>query len=77
MHEVTHDLMPVGQAARLLRLPAAWLRERVERGELPGLVAGNRPLVHLPTIEAILVEQASAKPSKSASAQSGEVRRGG
>lgn len=75
MHEVTRDLMPIGPAARILRLPPTWLREQVERGLLPGLTAGNRQLVHLPTVQAILVARASAQPAKSAATESREVPR--
>lgn len=65
MTEVTGALTPVNQAARILRVPPTWLREQIERGLLPGLTAGSRQLVHVPTIQAILVERASAGPSGS------------
>ena len=49
---------PLNRAARLLRVPARWLREEIEAGRIPALVAGRATLVHVPTVAAILAERA-------------------
>jgi hypothetical protein len=50
-------LLPLGQVARLLHLPSAWLRAEAEAGRLPCLRAGKAILMELETIEAILIER--------------------
>lgn len=45
-------------AARCLRVPAGWLRDEIEAGRLPALIAGSRVLVHVPTVAAELAERA-------------------
>jgi hypothetical protein len=44
----------------LLRVPARWLREEIDAGRIPALVAGRIALVHVPTVAAILAERAKA-----------------
>lgn len=53
--------IPVNEAARLLRVPMAWLRNELEAGRLPGIEAGRTILVHLPTIETHLVDRAQTE----------------
>lgn len=53
------NLMPTPAAARHLRVPAAWLRQEVESGRVPALRAGARLLVHVPTVERILLNRAT------------------
>ena len=50
--------LPLVKAARCLAVPAPWLREEVEAGRLPGLVAGKAVLVHVPSVRTILDERA-------------------
>lgn len=61
------EAVPHNVAARALGVPAGWLREEVESGRLPGLVAGGRVIVHLPTVEALLAERAKGGAGEGAS----------
>jgi hypothetical protein len=54
-----NETMPLNLAARALRVPAGWLREEIETGRVPGLVADRAILVHLPTVAAQLAERAA------------------
>lgn len=58
-HIYSSQPLPVNRAARCLAVPAAWLREEIEAGRLPGLVAGRAVLVHVPTVAAKLAERAA------------------
>jgi len=58
--ETITELKPVGPAARILRVPARWLRAECEAGCLPHLKADQQILIHLPTVAAILEERAKA-----------------
>jgi excisionase family DNA binding protein len=51
-------LQPIGRAARLLSVPADWLRGEVEAGRLPHLRAGRRVLIHVDTVRRILSDRA-------------------
>lgn len=53
--------VPLNRAARLLRVPARWLREEIDAGRIPALVAGRATLVHVPTVAAILAERAKTE----------------
>lgn len=53
--------LPLNRAARCLRVPARWLRDEVNAGRIPALVAGTRVLIHLPTVAALLAERAKAE----------------
>ena len=53
--------LPLNLAARCLRVPAQWLRDEINAGNLPALVAGKSVLVHVPTVAAILTERAKGK----------------
>jgi hypothetical protein len=52
------DVLPLNRAARILNVPRPWLHDEVAAGRLPGLIAGRRILVHVPTVAAILAERA-------------------
>jgi hypothetical protein len=52
------DPVPLSVAARILRVPARWLREEIVAGRIPGLIADRHILVHVPTALAILAERA-------------------
>lgn len=54
------DPLPLNLAARCLCVPARWLREEIDAGRIPALVAGRATLVHVPTVAAILAERAKA-----------------
>lgn len=56
--QIGRELMPAERAARILRVPATWLKGEVEAGRLPGLQAGRSILVHFPTIETLLADRA-------------------
>ena len=50
--------VPLNVAARCLRVPARWLRDEIEAGRLPALIAGTAILVHVPTVLILLAERA-------------------
>jgi hypothetical protein len=56
--QLPSDPLPLNLAARFLRVPARWLRDEIEAGRLPALVAGKCVLLHLPTIAPMLAERA-------------------
>ena len=51
--------VPLNVAARILRVPVRWLREEILAGRIPGLIAGSRILVHVPTASAVLSKRAA------------------
>ena len=51
----TQPLLPLGLAARYLRVPARWLRTEAEAGRIPHLPADTTLLFDLPTVEALLI----------------------
>ena len=53
------EAVPLNVAARYLRVPARWLRDEIEAGKLPALIAGSKVLVHLPTVVSLLAERAT------------------
>jgi len=54
-----HDLLlPLGQAARLLYVPAAWLRAEADAGRLPCLRAGRQYLFDVELVGQLLLERA-------------------
>ncbi len=55
------DPLPLNTAARCLRVPARWLREEIEAGRIPALVAGSAILVHVPTVSTLLAERAKGE----------------
>jgi hypothetical protein len=55
-------LAPLGAAARLLRVPAKWLRAEAEAGRLPHVKAGNVLLFDVALIQAILLDLAQGEP---------------
>ncbi len=58
-HANTSEVVSLPRAARILGVPAKWLREEIEAGRLPGLRAGRQTiLVHTPTVAALLAERA-------------------
>jgi hypothetical protein len=58
----TTALLPLGVTARLLHVPAKWLRAEAEAGRLPHLRAGNTILFAPDLIEQLLVERARCAP---------------
>lgn len=54
-------LLPLPHAARRLRVPAKWLREEAEAGRIPHLKAGGRLMLHLPTVEKVLLRRAAGE----------------
>lgn len=63
MEHTKHPInpLPVNLAARCLRVSSQWLREEVEAGRVPALIAGRTVLVHVPTVAAILTERSKGK----------------
>lgn len=55
------DALPLNLAARCLRVPARWLREEIDSGRIPALIAGRSVLVHVPTVVALLAERAKGE----------------
>ena len=53
------NLYPLGWAARMLRVPAAWLRQEALAGRLPHLAAGKRLLFDVSTVARILQRRAT------------------
>ena len=51
---------PLNRAARRLCVPMHWLREEIDAGRIPALVAGRATLVHVPTVAAIIAQRAKA-----------------
>jgi hypothetical protein len=58
MSDTTTSLLPLGMTARILHVPASWLREQAEADLLPHLRAGKAILFDLDLIEKILIERA-------------------
>ena len=52
-------LLPVGPAARKLRVPVMWLRNEAEAGRVPHLRAGKQFLFNLEVVERLLIARAS------------------
>jgi hypothetical protein len=55
---VPPQLFPLGELARILCVPARWLRAEAEAGRLPHLKADTALLFDLPTVERLLLERA-------------------
>lgn len=55
------DPLPLNLAARHLHVPVRWLREEVDSGRIPALVAGRSVLIHVPTVAEILAERAKTE----------------
>lgn len=55
------DAMPLNLAARCLRVPARWLREEIQAGRIPALIAGRSILVHVPTAASLLAQRAKGE----------------
>ena len=51
-------LLPIGQTARILRVPVKWLREEAEASRVPCLKAGRAFLFEPEAVEAVLVQRA-------------------
>jgi hypothetical protein len=56
-------LTPLGSTARLLRVPAAWLRDEADAGRLPHLRAGNAYLFDVDLVERLLLDRARLYPA--------------
>jgi len=59
--QLPSDPLPLNLAARCLRVPARWLRDEIEAGRIPALIAGRSVLVHVPTAAALLAERAKGE----------------
>jgi hypothetical protein len=59
-------LLQTSAAARVLRVPAKWLRAEAEAGRIPHLRAGSVLLFDIATVERILVERAAQNESQEA-----------
>lgn len=55
------DPLPLNLAARCLRVPARWLRDEIDAGRIPALIAGRSVLVHVPTVAALLADRAKGE----------------
>lgn len=55
--------VPHSDAARFLGVKAAYLAAEIKAGRLPGLIAGETILVHVPTVAACLAQRAGARVS--------------
>ena len=56
--QLPSDPLPLNLAARYLRVPADWLRDEIDAGRIPALIAGRSVLVHVPTVAVLLAERA-------------------
>lgn len=59
--QLPSDPLPLNLAARCLRVPARWLRDEIEAGRIPALIAGRSVLVHVPTVAVLLAERAKGE----------------
>ncbi len=53
------DLVPLPTLARLLRLPAAWLRDEAKAGRIPALRAGRKWLFNSTAVQRVLARRAA------------------
>lgn len=58
------DPLPLNRAARILHVPAGWLRAEVEAARLPALRAGRAVLIDVPTVARLLAERARQTPEE-------------
>ena len=56
--------MPLGPMSRYLGVKSTWLRAEAESGRLPSVPAGDTFLFNPPAVERVLIERASAQPSR-------------
>jgi hypothetical protein len=63
MEAAPATLLPLGATARMLHVPAAWLRGEAEAGRLPHLKAGKALLFDSYLVERLLLERARRTPS--------------
>jgi len=70
------QLVPLGPAARLLRVPAKWLRAEAEAGHLPCLKAGNAILFDVATVQERLLQRARGQGADRACEATGGAHRG-
>lgn len=59
-HEV---FKPIRHVAAKLGVPVAWLKAEAEAGRIPCLRAGRQILLHLDTVEQVLLDRAWSAPS--------------
>ena len=60
-NQLPSDPLPLNLAARCLRVPARWLRDEIEAGRIPALIAGRCALIHVPTVAALLAKRAKGE----------------
>jgi hypothetical protein len=58
MSTVRAALLPLNVTARILSVPAIWLRAEADAGRLPHLRAGSRYLFDVDVVERLLLERA-------------------
>ena len=58
-NKLTHEPVPLNIAARCLRVPARWLRDEIEAGRVPALIADRAILIHVPTVARLLADRAA------------------
>jgi hypothetical protein len=58
MSDSTATVLPLGVTARLLHVPAWWLRSEAEAGRIPHLRAGKVLLFDPDLVERLLIERA-------------------
>ncbi len=73
MSETSNALVLINRAARSLHVPLWWLRAEALAGRIPHLHAGGRFLVHVPTIERLLIERATDTGAGSAASDASAV----
>ena len=64
--------MPIGLAARHLRVPVGWLRGEADAGRIPHLRAGRVILVDLELIRSVLLKRAQGGLEGDHAADNGE-----
>jgi hypothetical protein len=57
------ELLPLRFMARMLRLPAKWLKEEALAGRVPCLDAGGQLMFNPVAVEAVLADRAAAPQS--------------
>lgn len=58
---VSEKFGPIPRIARLLGLPAAWLKAEAEAGRVPSLVVGRRRLARVDEVERAINERAKSQ----------------
>jgi excisionase family DNA binding protein len=62
MKSMASPLLPLAELAKLLRVPASWLRDEAIAGRLPHLRAGSAILFDFDRVERLLIKRARQIP---------------